>query len=230
MASAWPRSIRTSPPAWTSRRCGRSLPTSASPSWATRRADPFEIEPTTAARLLVSPNPDGRSNAEVVRPWMNGEDVTGRPRGYVHHRFRVGHDGGEAALYEAPFEYVRSHVRAERLRVRRLRYAEHWWLHVEPRPGLRAAMRGLTRYIATPRVSKHRLFIWVDPEVLPDSRLIVFARHDDYIFGVLHSRVHEVWSLATGPRHETSRPTYTPTTCFETFPFPPTPRPTSEPG
>lgn len=47
----------------------------------------------------------------------------------------------------------------------------------------------------------------------------MFARDDDYTLGVLHSRAHELWSLARGTRLET-RPRYTPTTTFETFPFP----------
>ena len=47
----------------------------------------------------------------------------------------------------------------------------------------------------------------------------VFARDDDYSFGVLHARFHETWALAMGTQLE-SRPRYTPTTCFETFPFP----------
>jgi type II restriction/modification system DNA methylase subunit YeeA len=58
-------------------------------------------------------------------------------------------------------------------------------------------------------------------DTLPDSRLYVFAREDDYFFGVLHSRVHEVWSLATSSRHGVGNdPTYNNTTCFETYPFP----------
>ena len=54
---------------------------------------------------------------------------------------------------------------------------------------------------------------------MPDHALIVFAREDDYTFGVLHSRPHELWALAQGTQLET-RPRYTPTTTFETFPFP----------
>ena len=54
---------------------------------------------------------------------------------------------------------------------------------------------------------------------MPDSAVVAFARDDDYFFGILHSRFHEVWALKLGTRLET-RPRYTPTTCFETFPFP----------
>jgi hypothetical protein len=84
---------------------------------------------------------------------------------------------------------------------------------------MRKALAHLPRYLATPRLTKHRLFVWLHSAVLPDSQIIVIARDDDYSFGVLHSRVHETWALVQGTQLET-RPRYTPTTCFETFPFP----------
>jgi hypothetical protein len=76
--------------------------------------------------------------------------------------------------------------------------------------------------LATPRVSKHRLFVWLDTVVLPDCQLFAFACGDDYFLGVLHSRVHEVWARSQGTqvRERESGFRYTPTTCFETFPFP----------
>ena len=90
-------------------------------------------------------------------------------------------------------------------------------------PGLRAALARCSRYIATVRVSKHRLFVWVPVQTLPDSRLVAIALDDDFSMGVLHSRVHELWARAMGSqlREVESGFAYTPTTCFETFPFPP---------
>ena len=82
-----------------------------------------------------------------------------------------------------------------------------------------AALKILARYIATPRVAKHRLFVWVAPAVLADSATIAVARDDDTTFGILHSRFHETWALRLGTSLE-DRPRYTPTTTFETFPFP----------
>jgi hypothetical protein len=84
---------------------------------------------------------------------------------------------------------------------------------------MRRAIGQSDRYICTPTVAKYRLFEWSDGIALPDHQLIVFARQDDYFFGVLHSRAHEVWSLRMGTSLE-DRPRYTPTTCFETFPLP----------
>jgi hypothetical protein len=89
---------------------------------------------------------------------------------------------------------------------------------------MRSALRTVERFIVTPTVAKHRLFVWMTSPTLPDHQLIAFARADDYFFGVLHSRVHEAWGLKLGTRLET-RPRHTPTTCFETFPFP---KPTAE--
>ena len=85
-----------------------------------------------------------------------------------------------------------------------------------------AALDGLSRYIVTPRVAKYRLFVWLDARVCPDSATIAFARDDDTTFGVLHSRFHELWSLRLGTwLGKGNDPRYTPTTTFETFPFPP---------
>ncbi len=86
---------------------------------------------------------------------------------------------------------------------------------------MKAALRRIPRYISTARVSKYRLFSWQPTQVLPDSQVVVIARADDTTFGILHSRFHELWSLRMctwlGLGND---PRYTPTTCFETFPFP----------
>jgi len=87
---------------------------------------------------------------------------------------------------------------------------------------MRVAITGLRRYIATITTGKYRLFVWLDHSVLPDHQLYAFARSDDYFFGVLHSRVHELWARAQGTqlREVESGFRYTPTSTFETFPFP----------
>jgi type II restriction/modification system DNA methylase subunit YeeA len=188
------------------------------------KGGPFEIEATTAAWMLAQPNPDGRANTDVLRPWMNAADLMGRSRGMWIIDFGVGMPEGEAALYEAPFEYVRQNVLPVRQKSRTT--IESWWQLERPRPEMRASIASLTRILVTPAVSRHRVFCWLGAHVLPDHRILVIARDDDYTLGVLHSRVHEIWARATGGqlREAESGFTYTPTTCFETFPFPdPTP-------
>jgi hypothetical protein len=186
------------------------------------KGGPFDIEDEIAQEMLRQRNPHGRPNKDVVVPWVNGMRVTRQPKPMWIIDFGVNMEEKDAALYEAPFEYVRKHVRPERSKNSREAYAEHWWLHVEPRPGMRKALAGLERFICTVRHAKHRIFFWVPRGTLPDSALIAFARDDDYTFGVLQSRVHSVWSLAKGTqvREKESGFRYTPTSTFETFPFP----------
>ena len=189
------------------------------------KGGPFDIDPETATRLLQSPNPDGRSNADVVQRWVNGKDITGRDRGWYIIDFGTDMTEAEAALYEAPFEYVRSIVKPDR--DRSLTTQSKWWIHERPGHSMRAALSGLDRYIATPLLTKHRLFVWLAADVLADHQLVAIARDDDYTFGILQSRVHETWARAMGTqlREVESGFRYTPTTCFETFPFPPDPTP-----
>ena len=179
----------------------------------------FDIPGELAREMLRAPsNINGRTNSDVVVPWVNGRDLTQRPRDLFMIDFGMLTEQ-EAAKYEAPFEYVVANVKPTRSENRRRWRREHWWLHSEPAPGMRAVCAPLERFIATPTIAKHRLFVWLSAPTLPDHQLIVVGREDDYTFGVLHSRAHELWSLRMGTSLE-DRPRYTPTTTFETFPFP----------
>ena len=152
---------------------------------------------------------------------LNGMDLTRQPAGNWIVNFGEDRDEAEAALYEAPFPHVVEHVKPVRLERRRERHRKYWWRHGETRPGMWRAIHGLRRFIATPTVSKHRLFAWLEAGVCPDHQLIVIARDDDVTFGILHSRFHEAWSLRLGTwLGKGNDPRYTPTTTFETFPFP----------
>ena len=186
------------------------------------KGGPFDIPGELARKWLRGPsNPNGRPNADVLAPWVNGMDITRRSAQKWIVDFGWNMVREEAALYEAPFQHTREHVYPMRQRNRRRSYRDYWWRHVEPRQGMWRALEGLSRYIATPTVAKHRLFVWLDARICPDHQLIVIARDDDAMFGILHSRFHEAWSLRLGTSlGKGNDPRYTPTTTFETFPFP----------
>ncbi|AVO49646.1 class I SAM-dependent DNA methyltransferase [Melaminivora suipulveris] len=180
----------------------------------------FDISGDVARSWLHSPNPHGRSNSEVVKPWINGADLVRRPSDTWIVDF--GTDCGEhdAALFEAPFAHVYHVVKPEKAAVRNDAERRKWWLHARTAPDMRRALRDIHRFAATAIVAKHRVWIWQPFTVLPSHATCVSARADDTTFGILHSRFHELWSLRMGTSLE-DRPRYTPTTCFETFPFPP---------
>jgi hypothetical protein len=169
--------------------------------------------------LCSGGNPNGKPNSDVVRPILNAFEITKRAERRWVVAFRPDAALEQASSYECPAQFVVRHVKPVRDENHRKAYRDRWWLHGEARPALVEALAPLPRFIATPRVSKHRVLVWVTPEVLPSDATVAFARSDDFFFGVLQSRFHSIWALRQGTRLET-RPRYTPTTCFETFPFP----------
>lgn len=180
----------------------------------------FDVPGNLARQWLALPkNPNGRANSDVLRPWVNGIDVTRRPQDKWIVDFGWTMTEAEAALYEAPFEHISKAVKPERKKNNRKLYADYWWRHVEPRPGMWQALRSLKRYIVTPTVAKYRLFKMLPASVCPDHQLIVIASDGYAFFALVHSRPHELWALRLGTSLE-DRPRYTPSTTFETFPFP----------
>lgn len=185
----------------------------------TTKGGSFDIAEAEALTLLChQPNPHGGPNSDIVRPILNGLDILrrGDQRWVIDNEDR---SEAQAALYEAPHRLILERVKPCRDKNRNRWLMENWWKLQRMRGEMRDAVSGLHRFLASPRVAKHRLFAWFYWPVLTDDQTVVFARSDDYFFGVLHSRFHEVWALKLGTRLET-RPRYTPTTCFETFPFP----------
>lgn len=182
----------------------------------------FDIPGELARAWIALPqNPNGRPNSNVIRTWTNGSSITRRDEDRWIIDFGVSASERDASLYEIPFQYVVEHVKPTRIHLRRQWHRTRWWLHGDPRPALRRAVRSLTRVILTPRVAKHRIFVWRSVCVLPDSAVAAIARDDDTTFGILHSHFHEMWALRLctwlGVGND---PRYTPTTAFETFPFP----------
>ena len=199
----------------------------------TKKYGDFDIAGEVARNWLRAPNPNGKSNSLVVKPWANGQDITKRPSDTWIIDFGTDMPEGDASLFELPYQHAFEHVKSYRQTVNRERTRRNWWLHEEARVAMRRAIGKLERFIVTPRVAKHRFFVWVKATLLPDTRLCVISRADDTTFGILSSRQHEVWALANASMHgdgdEGGRPTYNGKSCFETFPFPPglTPRDTA---
>jgi type II restriction/modification system DNA methylase subunit YeeA len=187
-----------------------------------QKSGPFDIPDDLARQWLRLPlNPNGRLNSDVIRPWANGIDIVRRPPDMWIIDFGAYMSEAEAALYEKPFEHVRNHVKPIRDIARRDAHRRAWWRFGDARPGMRVAIAPLKRFIVTPEVSKHRIFVWLCHPIIPVNKLIVIARDDDTTLGLLHSRFHELWALAKCNWHGVGNdPRYSPTATFETYPFP----------
>lgn len=179
----------------------------------------FDVDWTIARQLLASPNPHGRSNAEVIRPYLNGVDIVRRSRCTWLIDFTGATAKDAAASYEGPFRHVETHVRGERQKNAYKHLAEGFWMLRRPVQELRDAVANQKRYCACANTFKHWSIVFVPVTTLTDSSTTAFARDDDFFFGTMHSALHNLWLLKQGTRLE-DRPRYTPTTCFEPFPLP----------
>jgi hypothetical protein len=191
-----------------------------------QKSGPFDIHGDLAREWMAQPvNPNGAANAAVLKPYWNGDDVTKRPRDMWFIDLPLGLSEAQAAQYEAPFHHLATtpdengkSVRENRQDLEE-RAHERWWEPHWPRQEMRRQIEALRRYIVTPETAEHRVFSWLSYPTLPDKNLIVIARDDDLMFGILQSRFHELWSLRKGSDLQ-DRPRYTHTTTFATFPFP----------
>ena len=179
----------------------------------------FEISQEVAAAMLRQPNPHGKPNSDVIKHRIIGRDINQSSSNMMTIDFGIEMSETEAALYEAPFEHLKTNVKPLRDTHADYRARTYWWRYGVPRIEMRQALKGLKRYIATSLTSQHRMFKYFSSSVVPENTVIVFAREDDYFFGVLQSHIHTLWAEGVGTQLE-DRPRYTPTTCFETFPFP----------
>ena len=186
------------------------------------KSGPFDIPAEIARQMLIEPvNVNGRTNADVIKPSANGMEITRRPSDRWLIDFGSNTKIEDIVAFEKPYAYAEQVIRPARQASRTEKNRTYWWRYERPRPELYRAIAGSSRYIATSMVAKHRLFAWLESSIVPENLVIAIAREDDTTFGIAHSRFHELWSLRMGTwLGKGNDPRYTPTTTFETFPFP----------
>lgn len=176
----------------------------------------FIVKPDEASKLGLGRVPCLENH---IREYRNGRDLTATPRGVlVIDLFGLSVDEVRTRFPEV-YQWVSERVKPERDQNNRAVYRDNWWIFGEPRKELRPALVTLSRYVATVETAKHRTFVFLDQNILPDNMLVVIASDDAFVLGVLSSRQHVTWALAAGGTLE-DRPRYNKTRCFETFPFP----------
>ena len=159
--------------------------------------------------------------SDRVRPYLNGKDVTNKPRGVFVLDFYGLSEEESRSNHPELYQHLFNTVRAERLQNKRQSYRDAWWVLGEPQPALRKQIDGLSTYIISPVTAKHRFFLTCTSQVLPDQALNVFALSDGCYLGTLSSSLHVIWALAQGGRLGVGNdPRYNNSRCFETFPFP----------
>jgi hypothetical protein len=174
----------------------------------------FVLTPSEAHAMIAE---DPR-NADVVRPYLSGEDLNQRPdtspsRWVIDFR---DWDMERARQYAAPFQRVEALVRPERARNNREVRRQRWWQFAERCPALYRTLSSFDRCLAITRVSKVVQPVFVRTGMVFSDAVAVFAYDDDAHFGVLSSGFHWWWAVTRASTMRTDI-RYTPTDCFETF-------------
>jgi hypothetical protein len=182
-----------------------------------------EASPVAAMQRLIEDDP---RNAERIFPYLGGEELNTSPT-HNPHRYVINFGQmteAEARQWPDLMEIVERKVRPERLLLgdnpdgrRRKKF---WWQWGRYTPTLYDKLVGMHRTIACGQTSKYRTFTFLPVGGVFDQKVIVFPLDSYSALSILHSRSHEEWALFFGSSMKDD-PVYTPSDCFETFPFPP---------
>jgi hypothetical protein len=178
-----------------------------------------DATPIAEMQRLIEKDP---RNREKIYPYIGGEEVNESPT-HEHHRYVI--NFGEMSESEARnwpdlMAIVEKKVRPERLRNNRESYRRWWWQHAEKRSELFASIANLNRVLVTPFIGKWLGFAYVTAATVIAAPMIAFPVDSFRFFSVLQSRSHEIWARFLGSSMKDDL-RYTPSDCFETFPFPP---------
>ncbi|MDR1387563.1 MAG: hypothetical protein LBJ44_08285 [Propionibacteriaceae bacterium] len=179
----------------------------------------FTLEPELAQKWIDA---DPR-NAEVLFPYLNGEDLNSRPdssasRWVINFGDR---SEQEATTYPLPYARLRDTVKEWRQGRGIASYRELWWQFGANRVGLQKAIADLPDVLVIARVSKTVMPVRVPTGQVASEQLVVFtsASHGDQ--AVLSSSLHQLWAITYGSGMRND-PRYTPSDVFETFARPAT--------
>jgi hypothetical protein len=184
----------------------------------------FKLDPHELSKLGYSEE----ALPPVIRKYIIGRDLVQRHRPKYIIDFSGLSEEEARARWPELYQHILDRVKQEReakTGTGRTKdadeYARNWWLFAKTRPVMRRALAGLRRFIVTPYTAKHRPFIFVDGDTLPDAMAYAIASDDAYILGILSSRAHVQWALSAGGRLGVGNdPRYTSQVTFMPFPFP----------
>ncbi|MFT9533143.1 type IIL restriction-modification enzyme MmeI [Mycobacteroides abscessus subsp. abscessus] len=160
-------------------------------------------------------------NAEVLFPYLNGEDLNSRTDASASRWVIDFNDRSEeeAAKYRLPFTRLEQRVKPERAKNNRKIYRDYWWQYGEKRPAMRKAIAALPEVLVIALVSKTVMPMRVPSSQVFSHMLGVFATDDYGEQAVLSSSLHQLWAITYGSGMRND-PRYTPSDVFETFPRP----------
>jgi hypothetical protein len=175
--------------------------------------------PIVEMERLLATHPDYR---KVLFPYIGGEEVNDRPT-HAHHRYAINFfDRSEQEcrrLWPELMSILEAKVKPKRIVDNRESYRRLWWQYAEKRAELTTAIVGLPRVLVISRVGQQAAFTFLPNGLVFSEALIVFPLSSHAAFCGLQARPHEIWARFFGSSMKDDL-RYTPSDCFETFPFP----------
>lgn len=171
-------------------------------------------------------------NADVLFPYLNGEDLNQRPD-QSPSRWAInffdwpldrvnapeGYEGPVAADYPDCLRIVEEKVKPERSRNNEKRPREIWWQYTRPRTELYKTIKPLSRALVVAQTSKTLAFAFSGRELVFGHTLVVIALSDWSSFATLQSACHRAWTM-TWASSLKGDARYIPSDCFATYPMP----------
>jgi hypothetical protein len=177
-----------------------------------------DATPIAEMHRLIAENPQ---NAERIFPYIGGEEVNSSPT-HEYHRYVINFfdmNEEEAWKYHDLMNIVKYKVKPERDVQKRDALRIKWWQYAEKRPGLVKAISQLNRVLVVSRIGQYASFTFLPNNIVFSEQLVVCANNQNSFFCILQSRIHEIWTRFFGSSMKDDL-RYTPSDCFETFPFP----------
>ena len=176
---------------------------------------------TTSLSVMTRLTKGNAQNTERIKPYIGGEELNNSPT-HDHHRFIINFDDlpeDQARRWPDLFAIVKDKVKPIRDQQKRDVYRERWWQFAEKQRSLYQAIKGMPRVLANSEVSPYLSFAFLPTGWIYGHTLYVFALPTYSAFSSLQCRSHEVWArfFASSMKDDLR---YTPSDCFETFPFP----------
>ena len=177
----------------------------------------FVLEPDEAAAWIKV----DQKNAEVLFPYLNGEDLNSRPDASARRWVIDFNDRSRADVqpYQLPFNRLVTLVKSERAKKPKAVREAPWWLFLRARPAMRKAIRNLDDVLVIALVSKTVMPIRVPTGQVFSHKLGVFATNSFADQAVLSSSLHQTWAIKYGATMRADV-NYSPSDVFLTFPRP----------
>ena len=183
--------------------------------------DDDDIQASPISKMKEIIEKDERYSS-LIFPYIGGAEVNSSPsqspRRYAINFSDMNEE--EARQYPELIEVVEEKVKPQRMLLNRKALRVRWWQYGEKQPSLAKAIRKCSRVLVISRVGQHASFAFLPSDVIYSEALVVIPLTTFSAFSILQSYVHGCWAHFFGSSMKDDL-RYTPSDCFQTFPFPP---------